>query len=117
MWYYEVPPPEGRKQYTKTAPMPFEAFGPVLAWWANREENERAWRVSAEEIAAAGWNLDRKNPHAAADLEHLPPEQLVEGILAKERRIIEMMEEIRGLLGPASVQTNGGTFQTALIRD
>src|SRR5215213_6877066 len=26
VWYYELPPPDGRKQYTKTAPMPFEAF-------------------------------------------------------------------------------------------
>jgi len=31
-------------------------------------------------------------------LEHLPPEQLVEDILQKERRIIEIMEEINDVL-------------------
>ncbi|MDP9364476.1 MAG: type I restriction-modification system subunit M [Chloroflexota bacterium] len=98
VWYYELPPPEGRKQYTKTAPIRFEEFGSLLAWWGNREENERAWRVPAEEIAASGYNLDRKNPTAKQDFAHMPPEQLVEDILAKERRIIELTEEIRQVL-------------------
>lgn len=32
VWYYELPPPEGRKQYTKTAPLQFEDFGDCLTW-------------------------------------------------------------------------------------
>lgn len=40
-------------------------------------------------------NLDLKNPKSAEALEHLPPEQLADDILAKERRIIEIMEEIK----------------------
>ena len=48
-------------------------------------------------------NLDIKNPNSAEALEHLPPEQLVEDILAKERRIIEIMEEIKAeLVGAGS---------------
>ena len=43
-------------------------------------------------------NLDLKNPNSAAALEHLAPEQLVEDILAKERRILEIMHEIKGEL-------------------
>jgi type I restriction enzyme M protein len=43
-------------------------------------------------------NLDIKNPHGAEALEHLPPEQLADDILAKERRIIEIMEEIKAEL-------------------
>ena len=43
-------------------------------------------------------NLDIKNPNGAEALEHLPPEQLAEDILAKERRIIEIMEEIKAEL-------------------
>lgn len=42
-----MPLPEGRKKYSKTAPMAYEEFAPCLAWWKNREENERAWKVSA----------------------------------------------------------------------
>lgn len=45
IWYYEQPLPEGRKSYSKTQPMQYEEFAPLLAWWDVREENERAWRV------------------------------------------------------------------------
>src|SRR5207249_5863002 len=49
IWYYEHPLPEGRKNYTKTAPIQFEEFAPVVAWWSKREENDRAWKVPAAE--------------------------------------------------------------------
>ena len=93
IWYYEQPSPEGRKQYTKTRPIQFEEFADSLAWWSHREENERAWRVSVEQVIENGYNLDLKNPNAAQAIEHLPPEQLVEDILAKERRIIEEIKQ------------------------
>lgn len=41
------------------------------------------------------YNLDSKNPNAKQDFEHLPPEQLVEDILQKEQRIIQLMAEIK----------------------
>ncbi|WP_040666056.1 HsdM family class I SAM-dependent methyltransferase, partial [Nitrolancea hollandica] len=98
IWYYEQPLPEGRKQYTKTRPIQFEEFADCLAWWNHREENERAWLVPVEQLIENGYNLDLKNPNAAQAIEHLPPEQLVEDILAKERRIIEIIEEIKQAL-------------------
>jgi type I restriction enzyme M protein len=91
-------PPEGRKQYTKTAPIPFEAFADCLVWYSNPKESERAWKVSAEEMLAAGCNLDRKNPNAKPDAAHLPPEQLIESILAKEAKIAAIVGEIKVLL-------------------
>jgi type I restriction enzyme M protein len=99
VWYYEQPPPEGRKQYTKTQPMQYEDFAGCLRWWTDRTENERAWKVPAETILADGCNLDRKNPNAKQDFEHLPPEQLADDILRKELRIAEIMREIKELLG------------------
>jgi len=98
VWYYEQPLPEGRKNYTKTAPIQFEDLAPLAAWWEKREETDRAWRVPAAELLAAGCNLDRKNPRAKADITHLPPEQLAASILQKEQRIAEIMGNIRGLL-------------------
>jgi len=98
IWYYEHPLPEGRKQYTKTAPLQFEEFAPCLEWWSKRKGNERAWKVAAKDVLANNCNLDLKNPRAAQNLEHLPPEQLVESILEKERRIIEIMGEIKQVL-------------------
>jgi len=99
VWYYEQPLPEGRKNYTKTAPMQFEEFKDCLAWWKSREENDRAWKVSVAELLANGCNLDRKNPRAKEDIAHLPPEKLAESILKKEHRIAEIVTGIKRLLG------------------
>src|SRR5262245_39882820 len=104
IWYYEEPLPEGRKNYTKTAPIQFEEFADLIQWCgkagqtSGREENERAWKVSAAELLANGCNLDRKNPRAKEDITHLPPEQLAADVLKKEQRIAEIMGNIRNLL-------------------
>jgi type I restriction enzyme M protein len=98
VWYYEHPLPEGRKNYTKTQPIQFEEFVPCIEWWNKREENDRAWTVSAEEIITNGCNLDRKNPHAEEDIAHLPPGQIVDSIIRKEQRIAEIMRNIKSLL-------------------
>ncbi len=95
IWYYEQPPPEGRKNYTKTAPIQYEEFADCLAWWKKRKETDRAWKAKAADVLARGCNLDIKNPNAAEDLEHQPPEKLVEDILAKEQRIIEIVRELQ----------------------
>lgn len=102
VWYYEQPLPEGRKNYTKTAPLQFEEFAGCQAWWSRREENERAWKVPAADLLADNCNLNRKNPRAPTDITHLPPEELVAGILAKEQRIAEIMGNIRDLLAKQS---------------
>lgn len=98
VWYYEHPLPEGRKNYTKTAPIQFDEFAPCLAWWSQREESEQAWKVPVAELMEAGCNLDRKNPNGKADITHLPPEVLAASILEKEQRIAEIVGRIQGLL-------------------
>jgi type I restriction enzyme M protein len=105
IWYYEQPLPEGRKNYTKTQPMQFEEFAPCLEWWTKRKENGVALKVKAQDVLKydekknlVSVNLDIKNPSAKQDLEHLPPEQLVDSILQKEKRIAELMAEIQTLL-------------------
>jgi type I restriction enzyme M protein len=54
--------------------------------------------VPVERILDNDCNLDIKNPNAKDDFEHLPPEQLVEDILKKEQRIMEIMGEIKRIL-------------------
>ncbi|MGA2499631.1 MAG: class I SAM-dependent DNA methyltransferase [Tepidisphaeraceae bacterium] len=98
VWYYEQPLPEGRKNYTKTQPIQFEEFAGCLKWWPKRKETDQAWKVPAKTILANACNLDIKNPSAKEDLQHLPPEKLVEDITATERRILDIMGEIKHLL-------------------
>src|SRR6266516_3341709 len=97
IWYYQQPLPEGRKNYTKTAPIQYEDFAGCLAWWKKREENERAWKVPAVELLANNCNLDRKNPRGKTDITHLPPDQLAADILKKEQRIGEIVVNIQRL--------------------
>jgi type I restriction enzyme M protein len=98
VWYYEQPVPEGRKNYTKTAPIQFEEFATLIAWWYKREEDDRAWKVPAAELLAHGCNLDRKNPRGKEDITHLSPDQLAADILQKEQRIAAIMSNIQTLL-------------------
>lgn len=107
IWYYEIPLPEGRKNYTKTKPMQFEDFTDCIKWFIKkqRDENDHAWKVAVEDVLKSdedgnllSVNLDVKNPNSQKALEHLPPEQLAADILDKERQIIEIMEEIKAEL-------------------
>lgn len=174
IWYYELPLPEGRKKYSKTAPLQYEEFAPCLAWWEQREENAQAWRVDfaalkaeamarakplwkqaeIERQAAIGlgqrlreielaltasketarkaaleteqrdlrgrqraheeaakvaqregdaiywpiYNLDLKNPHAKAGLEHADPKDLVAAMRAQEAEVMRLLAEIEALV-------------------
>ena len=107
IWYYEHPLPEGRKNYTKTKPLRYKEFQPLLEWWDEREENERAWKVAVDEVLKydgegnlLSANLDLKNPSAGDPFEHVPPEELVVGIVEKERQILALMAEIQEALEP-----------------
>ena len=88
VWYYEHPYPDGYKSYSKTKPMRIEEFEPEKAWWNDRQESERAWRVSFEDIVASGYNLDIKNPNAPQEA-HEDPQVLLE-------RYSEAAENVHG---------------------
>jgi type I restriction enzyme M protein len=112
IWFYEQPLPEGRKNYSKTKPLQFDEFAECIQWFTaiKRKETNQAWKVAVEDVlkyddagSLVSCNLDIKNPNSAEALEHLPPEKLVDDILAKERRIIEIMEEIKAELAEVEV--------------
>lgn len=173
IWYYEMPLPEGRKKYSKTAPLQFEEFAPALAWWNAREEGPQAWKVdfaarraAAVEAATPHWqraeaernaalslgkpireleqaaqaaangdkaslqdelralktkqqaheqaaklaqadgdalywpiyNLDLKNPHARAGLEHADPRDLIASMRTHEAEVMRLLGEIEALV-------------------
>ncbi len=99
VWFYQVPPPEGRKKYSKTKPMRFEEFSDCQAWWTARQENEHAWRVPVADIEAGGWNLDLRNPRRTDDLAHRPPAELLAELVATEREILALLEQLQAEVG------------------
>jgi len=172
IWYYELPLPEGRKKYSKTAPLQFEEFASAQAWWNDREESPQAWKVDfaakrraaidaatphwqhaeAERAAALAlgkplrqleqdisaekddkpvfqarlrtlkaqqqaheqaaktaqtegdalywpiYNLDLKNPHAKAGLEHADPKDLIASMRSHEAGVMRLLGEIEELV-------------------
>lgn len=105
IWYYQVPPPEGRKKYTKTKPMEYGDFSDALEWWSKRSETPNAWKVAASDLLKSddfgrvvAVNLDIKNPNSLEALEHRAPEDLVASILSKERELLSVMEDMAKLL-------------------
>jgi type I restriction enzyme M protein len=172
IWYYELPLPEGRKKYSKTAPLQFEEFATAQGWWNAREESPQAWKVDfaakrtaainaatphwqraeAERAAALAlgkplrqleqdistekgnksalqerlrtlkaqqqgheqaaksaqtegdalywpiYNLDLKNPHAKAGLEHADPKDLIARMRGHEAEVMRLLGEIEVLV-------------------
>jgi type I restriction enzyme M protein len=99
VWFYQHPLPETRKTYTKTQPLRFQEFSGFLTWWNSRVETSQAWRVTVDEIARAGFNLDLRNPRSSVVPQGRPPSELVEELIAKEQQILAALQEIRELVG------------------
>jgi len=100
VWYFEHPYPEGVKSYNKGKPIHIKEFDLEKDWWNKREENQYAWKVSAEDIKARGYNLDIKNPHQAAD-ELASPADLLAKYQALETKISSIQAEIVNVLTEA----------------
>jgi type I restriction enzyme M protein len=98
IWYYELPLPEGRKNYTKTKPLRDAEFDECRALWDERPVTEHSWRVPVAQVIENEYNLDIKNPSSQGALVHRPPEELAESVLAKEQRITEIIARIRTAL-------------------
>jgi type I restriction enzyme M protein len=98
IWYYELPLPEGRKNYTKTKPLCDAEFDACRALWDERPVTEQSWRVPLAQVADNNYNLDIKNPSSQEGLVHHSPEELVESILAKEERIVGIITQIKHML-------------------
>lgn len=107
IWYYELPLPEGRKNYTKTKPLQYEEFIPIIQWWNNREESEFSWRANASDILSAEeCSLDIKNPTSQKEIVYEDPVEILDDILEKEEHITKLMKDMKNILNPTERVTN-----------
>jgi type I restriction enzyme M protein len=102
IWFYEHRVPEGQKTYSMTKPIRFEHLQGFIAWWGGgkrngREETPLAWKVTAEEVKARGYNLDIKNPHTVAD-DHGDPDKLLESLNAAEAETERLRDQLKAIL-------------------
>lgn len=105
IWFYEHRVPEGQKAYSMTKPIRLEHFQGCIDWWGGkdrkgREETPQAWKVSAEDIKARGYNLDIKNPHAVAD-DHGDPLTLLADLSRAEAETADLRDQLKAILAEA----------------
>lgn len=104
-WFWEHRVPEGQKSYSMTKPIRVEHLADCAAWWGGptregRAETERAWKVSAEEIKARGYNLDIKNPHTV-EQDHGHPEHLLADLTRAEADVVAIRDQLKAILTEA----------------
>jgi type I restriction enzyme M protein len=105
IWFYEHRVPEGQKAYSMTRPIRVEHLAPCVAWWGGpkrkgRIENEVAWKVTADEVKARGYNLDFKNPNTVAD-EHDDPAELLQKLDEAENQAAALRDQLKTILAEA----------------
>jgi type I restriction enzyme M protein len=105
IWYWEHKVPETQKAYSMTKPIRLDHLDDCAAWWggAGREgrvEGPQAWKVTAEEIKARGYNLDVKNPHTVAE-DHGDPEALLADLTAAEAETAALRDQLKAILTEA----------------
>lgn len=101
VWYYDLQPPNGHK-YTKANPIQDEHVEDAWTKWRQGAASEVSWVATRSDIAARGYDLTARNPNRAEEEDSRTPEELVAGILEKERNIIAIVEDVHALLGQKS---------------
>ncbi|MDW3181498.1 class I SAM-dependent DNA methyltransferase, partial [Roseobacter sp.] len=105
IWYWEHKVPETQKAYSMTKPIRLEHLDECAAWWGGaaregRVEGPQAWKVTAEEIKARGYNLDVKNPHTVEE-DHGDPETLLADLTAAEAETAALRDQLKAILTEA----------------
>jgi type I restriction enzyme M protein len=88
-----------------TKPIRVEHLNPCVDWWGGakrkgRVETNVAWKVTADEVKARGYNLDCKNPHTIAD-DHGDPEELLAKLNEAEGQANTLRDQLKTILAEA----------------
>jgi type I restriction enzyme M protein len=105
IWFWEHRVPADQKSYSMTKPIRFEHLQGCIDWWGGtkrkgREETPQAWRVTADEVKARGYNLDIKNSHTVGD-DHGEPEELLASLTAAEAETARLRDQLKAILAEA----------------
>jgi len=98
IWYYEIQPPEGMKNFTKTRPIRDEDWQDCYEKWQNREISENSWIVKIDEIDKETYELTPRNPNKLKKKEYTPAREILEEVLREEKEVMSLLEELRGVL-------------------
>jgi len=97
VWFYEMTN-DGFELKQTRRPMEGGQIADFLAKQPKRTVGDNSWLLPLDKIRERGWDLSAKNPNRKDDYEHRPALELVQSIRAKEDRIIELLDELEGML-------------------
>lgn len=105
VWYYEHTVPEEQKAYSMSNPILMEHLQPCIEWWGGsarkgREETDRAWKVTYEEVKSRNYNLDFSNPKAESET-HGNPDKISEELIAAEANVEKLRDQLKATLAGA----------------
>ena len=88
-----------------TRPIRVDHLQGCVGWWGGahregRQETPQAWRVTADDVKARGYNLDIKNPHSVAD-DHGDPAELLAALDAAEAETARLRSQLKDILAEA----------------
>jgi type I restriction enzyme M protein len=97
VWFYELAN-DGFELKQTRKPIDGNQLPDFLTKWRNRLQGENSWSVPVSELTERGYDISAKNPHRKDDYEHRPALELVQSIKTKEERILELLDELEGVL-------------------
>jgi type I restriction enzyme M protein len=119
IWYYELPLPEGRKNYTMTEPLRYEEFAECLKWWTNRKSGDHSFMVRASDVlkhdsdgVLISADLDIKNPKKRNDLKLVSTDELLSKLLQNEKSITDIIQQMKDSL----LDTDGKLFEVSDLK-
>lgn len=95
IWYYQLDP--GRSM-GKTNPLNDDDLAEFVGLQAKRGESAKSWLVNASILDQTTLDLSAKNPSAPVAAPSLPPEEIIAGMLERDRETVAILEHIRGML-------------------
>ncbi len=104
-WFWEHRVPEGQKAYSMTKPIRVEHLKDCAEWWGGKDrkgrtEGPQAWKVSASDIKARGYNLDVKNPNTVAE-DHGDPKVLLAELAKADAETASLRDKLKTILAEA----------------
>ncbi|ABW67065.1 type I restriction-modification system subunit M [Desulfosudis oleivorans] len=97
VWFCELTN-DGFELKSTRKPIEGDQLPDFLAKWEKRKAGDNSWTVPIEKIIEQGYDLSAKNPNRKDEYEHRPALELVQSIKAKEERIMDLLNELEGIL-------------------
>ena len=98
VWFYELTN-DGFELRQTRRPIGGEQITDFVETFLTRKTGEISWVLSIDEIARRGYDLSARNPTRAPDDIHRPALEILNGIRAREERVLTLLDELESLIG------------------